>query len=365
MYEFLNFRRKRFAPAEKSARGSTIVIKSFLIGRVFGVAAVVAASISGASAAELNLYTTREPGLIQPLLDAFTKSTGTKVNTIFLKDGLAERVKSEGEKSPADVLMTVDIGNLVDLVDKGLTQPVKSDALSQAVPANLRDSNGNWFALSLRARTLYAAKGLNLTAFSYEQLADPAWKGKICIRAGKHPYNVGLVSAYLAHHGEEATEKWLTGVKANLARKASGGDRDVARDIKGGLCEIGIANSYYVGLMRSGKGGPEQVEWANAIRMILPTFKGSGTHVNVSGAAVAKHAPNKTEAVRFLEYLVSNNAQDIYAKSNHEYPVNPEAPIDPTIAEFGKLTPDKLDLGKIASYRKKAVELVEKVGFDN
>lgn len=335
------------------------LFKSALLGTA------LAMSAAGAMAAEINLYTTREPALMQPLIDAYTKTSGVKVNTLFLKDGLAERVASEGEKSPADILMTVDFGKLVELADRGLAQPVSSPALAGAVPANLRDSDGRWFALSLRARNVYADKALGLKAITYEQLADPAWKGKICIRSGQHPYNVSLVSSYIAHYGEAETEKWLTAVKANLARKAGGGDRDVARDIKGGLCDIGVGNSYYVGLMRSGKGGPEQEEWAKAITMILPTFKNGGTQVNVSGASIAKHAPNKAEAVKFLEYLASEEAQKIYAQANFEYPVNAKAKVDPLIAEFGELKPDTLDLTKVASHREAASRLVDKVGFDN
>lgn len=317
------------------------------------------------AAEELNLYTTREPGLIQPLLDAFTASSGVAVNTIFLKEGLPERVEQEGANSPADVLMTVDIGNLVDLVDRGLTQPVESAILDETVPANLRGEDGNWFALSLRARVLYAAADLDLTEFHYEDLADADWKGKVCIRSGQHPYNVALTAAYIVHHGEDAAKEWLTGVKDNLARKAGGGDRDVARDIMGGICEIGIANSYYVGLMRSGKGGPEQEEWAKAIKVILPTFEDGGTQVNVSGAAVAKHAPNREQAVKLLEYLVSDEAQKTYAEANYEYPVNPNAAVDPIIAEFGTLKPDSVNLTEIARERKTASELAEAVGFDS
>jgi len=334
-------------------------------GLLLGSALALMFGVSGAVAAELNLYTTREPGLVQPLLDAFSKSTGVKVNTIFMKDGLAERVTSEGDRSPADVLMTVDAGNLVDLVDQGLTQGVESEVLTSVVPANLRDPNNNWFALSMRARVIYAAKDQDLSAMTYEQLSDPAWKGKVCIRSGQHPYNVTLTAAYIAHHGAEAAEKWLTGLKANLARKAGGGDRDVARDIMGDLCEIGIANSYYVGLMASGKGGPEQKKWADAIKMVLPTFENGGTHVNITGAAVAKHAPNKAEAVKLLEYLVSDEAQKIYAEANYEYPVNAKATIDPILAQYGVLKPDSIDLTKVVSFRKQASELAEKVGFDN
>ncbi len=319
---------------------------------------------ASAAAQEINLYTTREPGLIKPLVDAFTKSTGIKVNSIFVRDGLAERVTAEGTRSPADVLMTVDIGALIDLTDKGLTQPVQSAVLEKAVPANLRGGKGEWFALSLRARVVYADKDLDLTAITYEELADPKWKGKICTRAGQHPYNTALIAAYLAHHGEAATEKWLTGFKAGLARAATGGDRDGARDIMGGICDIAVANSYYVGLMRSGAGGPEQQKWGEAIKVVLPTFAGGGTHVNVSGASIAKSSPNRASAIRFLEYLVSDEAQKIYAEANYEYPVKPGVAVHPIIAALGTLKVDSLSLADIARYRAAASKLVDKVGFD-
>lgn len=335
-----------------------ILTSTFLTASLLTLPSVVAA-------AEVNLYTTREPGLIAPLLEGFTKSTGTTVNTIFLKDGLSERVASEGESSPADILMTVDIGNLVDLVEKGVTQPVESSVLNAAIPEVLRDPDGHWYSLSMRARVLYAAKELDISTFNYEELADPQWKGKLCIRSGQHPYNTALFADYIAHYGAEEAEKWLAAVKDNLARKAAGGDRDGAKDILGGICDIAIANSYYVGLMKSGSGGEEQVRWADAIKVILPTFKDGGTQVNVSGAAVAKYAPNREEAVKLLEYLVSEEAQKIYAKANYEYPVRPGAEVDPIIAAFGELKIDNKTLTEIASHRKQASELVDKVGFDN
>ncbi|MCC6948046.1 MAG: Fe(3+) ABC transporter substrate-binding protein [Bradyrhizobiaceae bacterium] len=331
-----------------------------------GAALAFVAAPVAAGAQEVHLYTTREPGLIQPLLDAFTKDTGIKVNSIFIKDGLAERVKAEGANSPADVLMTVDIGNLLDTVDREVTQPIQSEALAAAIPAHLRDPQGNWFALSLRGRLVYTSKErVKDSAITYEALADPKWKGKICIRSGQHPYNTALIAAHLVHHGADKTEAWLRGIKANLARKATGGDREVARDILGGICDLGVGNSYYVGLMRSGKGGPDQVKWGEAINVLLPTFQGGGTHVNISGAAVAKHAPNKANAVKLLEYLVSNDAQALYAKANFEYPVRPGAPVDPIIAALGTLKTDTVDLRAVAKARKAASELVDKVGFDN
>jgi iron(III) transport system substrate-binding protein len=318
------------------------------------------------AAAEVNLYTTREPGLIEPLLKSFTEKSGVKVNTLFVKEGLAERVIAEGEHSPADVLMTVDFGNLVDLVDQGATQPVKSAALESAVPANLRDPDGRWFALSLRARLVYAAKDrVSDEAITYEDLADPKWKGRICSRSGQHPYNTALIATVIAKDGPAAAETWLAGMKDNLARKPAGGDRDVARDILGGICDIGLGNSYYVGLMRSGKGGDDQKKWGDAINVIIPTFKSGGTHVNISGAAIARHAPNRDDAIRLLEFFVSDEAQQLYANANYEYPVKPGIAADPIIAELGPLTVDATTLNEIAANRKAAAELVDKVGYDN
>lgn len=332
------------------------------------VAATTFMAGSAVAAEEVNLYTTREPALIQPLLDAFSKESGVKVNTVFVKDGLLERVKAEGARSPADVLMTVDVGNLIDLVDGGVTQPVRSATLESTIPANLRDVKGQWFALSLRDRVLYVEKDVKLDKFTYEDLADPKWKGKVCIRAGQHPYNTALIAAKIAHDGVAQTEQWLRGVKANLARKATGGDRDVARDILGGICDIGIANAYYVGHMKNAAQGTDARKWGDAINVIRPTFassKSGGTHVNISGAAVSKNAPHKAEAVKLLEYLVSEPAQAIYARANYEYPVRAGVTLDPVIANIGALKIDPLSVQEIAKYRKQASELVDKVGFDN
>ncbi|MDP9899308.1 Fe(3+) ABC transporter substrate-binding protein [Variovorax ginsengisoli] len=331
---------------------------------VSGLAFAVPAHAAG----ELTLYTTREPALIQPLISAFSAQSKIQVNTVFVKDGLLERVKAEGTRSPADLLMTVDVGNLLDLVEGGVTQPVKSSALESAIPANLRGADGQWFSLSMRARVLYADKSLPLTSFRYEDLAAPQWKGKVCIRAGQHPYNTALVAALIAHDGEAKAEQWLRGVKANLARKATGGDRDVARDILGGICDIGVANSYYVGQMKAAKEGSDARKWGDAIKVLKPTFasaRSGGTHVNISGAAVARNAPNQANAVKLLEFLVSEPAQALYAQANYEYPVRKGVALDPIVASaIGELKVDPLPLTEIARYRKQASALVDKVGFD-
>ncbi len=318
--------------------------------------------------AEVNLYTTREPGLVQPLLEAFTRDTGVRVNTVFVRDGLLERVRAEGTRSPADVLMTVDSGNLLDLVNARQTQGVRSAVLESAIPAHLRGRTGHWYALSLRDRVLYADRDLDLAGFAYEDLAKPEWKGRVCIRSGQHPYNTSLIAAMIAHAGVPRTEAWLRGVKSNLARKAAGGDRDVARDILAGICDIGIANAYYVGSMKNAKPGDEQRAWGDAIQVVRPVFSsvaGGGTHVNISGAAVARHAPNRANAVRLLEYLVSDDIQSRYARANYEYPVKRGVALDPVVAGFGDLRVDTLPLTDIARHRRLASELVDRVGFDN
>lgn len=330
---------------------------------VFACATVLANGVAVAS--EVNIYTTREPGLIAPLLEVFTENTGIEINTLFLNEGMAERVAAEGANSPADILMAVDIGNLVDLKENGVTQPISSQVLEEAIPANLRDADGNWFALSLRARVLYTDLDLQLENINYEDLADPQWQDRVCIRSGQHPYNTALFAAYLAKHGEAKTEEWLSGVKANLARPSGGGDRDVARDILGDICDIGPANSYYVGLMRSGVSGPEQEEWGAAIDVVLPTFEGGGTHVNISGAAIAKNAPNKDAAIELLEFLVSDEGQKLYADANFEYPVKASVAPSDIIAAIGTLDVDAIALDEIAKYRKAASALVDKIGFDN
>ena len=332
------------------------------------VAAACLTACASTAFADVTLYTTREPGLIQPILEQFTKDTGIKANTVFVKDGLLERVKAEGDKSPADVLMTVDIGNLIDLVQGGVTQPIESKVLNEVIPSNLRGEDGHWYTLSMRDRVAYVSNEVDVNELTYESLADPKWKGKFCTRSGQHPYNTGLIAAFIAHNGVEATEVWLRGLKANLARKPTGGDRDVARDILGGICDVGIANAYYVGRMKNAEAGSDARKWGDAIHVVRPTFANEasqGTHVNISGAAVARHSPNKDDAVKLLEYLVSEQAQHLYANANYEYPVREGVALDPVVASFGKLVVDPLPLSEVAKHRKQASELVDKVGFDN
>ncbi len=331
---------------------------------LFSALASVLLASASTNAAEVNVYTYRESKLIQPLFDAFTKETGIKVNTVSASSGLEQRIATEGTNSPADVLLTVDIGRLSDAVNAGITQPIRSAALDRAVSPQYRDPNGNWYGISMRARVVYASKErVKQDAITYEELADPKWKGRICVRSGQHIYNNALIAAYIAKHGEAKAEEWLRGVKANLAQRPAGGDREVARDIAAGKCDIGIANTYYWALMNDKE--TDKKAWADATRVILPTFSGGGTHVNLSGVVLAKHAPNKAEAMKLIEWLLGDAAQQIYADINYEYPMVESVAINPTIKSYGALKADPMPLAKIAEHKKAAANLVDKVGFDN
>jgi iron(III) transport system substrate-binding protein len=329
--------------------------------------ATMATATTGAALAqsgEVNVYTYREAKLIQPLFDAFTKETGLKTNVISASSGLEQRIKTEGALSPADVLLTVDIGRLEDAVQAGVSQPIVSAVIDQAVLPQYRDPEGHWAGVSMRARVVYASKErVPQTAITYEELADPKWKGKICIRSGQHMYNNALIAAVIAKYGPDKAEDWLRGLKANLAQKPSGGDRETARDIAAGKCDLGIGNTYYWALMNDKEA--DKKAWADATRVILPTFVNGGTHVNLSGVVLTRNAPNKANAMKLIEWLVGDTAQHMYADINYEYPVRAGIALNPTIASYGPLKPDLLPISKIPEYRKAAANLVDKVGFDN
>ena len=314
---------------------------------------------------EVNIYSYREPGLIDPLLKAFTDKTGIRVNIVYAPAGLNERLAAEGANSPADLLFTVDAGRLSEAKDADLTQPVDDAALKQAIPAQYRDPGNHWFALTLRSRIVYASRErVKQDAISYEELADPKWKGKLCVRSGQHVYNTSLFATMIAHKGEAFTETWLKGLRANLAHKPAGGDREQARDIYSGKCDIALGNTYYMALMATNERNPEQKAWGKAIKPLFPNANDRGSHVNISGMALAKHAPHKANAVKLMEFLASDEAQRIYAEANNEYPVNPKVPPSAIVRSWGPLKPDPLPLENIAKYRKRASELVDKVGFD-
>jgi iron(III) transport system substrate-binding protein len=310
----------------------------------------------------VNIYSDREPQLVEPLLKAFTDKTGVKVNLIYAKEGLVERLAAEGRNGPADVLLTNEFAFLTQAAAQGLTQPIKSAAVEAAIPASLRDPAGHWVGLTQRARVIYASKDrVKEGTITLEELADPKWKGRICTRSGQYTYNIALFASMIAHLGEAKAEAWLTGLKNNLARKPAGGDREAVRDVQAGLCDVAIANTYYMGAMLK---NPEQKVWAEAVRIIFPNAEGRGTHVNISGIAVTANAPNKANAVKLVEFLVGAEAQKLYAETLNEYPAAVGVEPSALVKSWGTLKPDSLPLSRIVELRRKASELVDKVRFD-
>lgn len=316
-----------------------------------------------ALAQEINVYSHRQPELIQPLVDAFTAETGIKVNVAFVDKGMAERLQAEGDRSPADLVLTVDIARLAQIVEADVVQPVQSAVLEASIPETLRDPNDKWFGLTSRARIVYASKERVQPGevTTYEDLASEKWKGRICSRSGLNDYNIALLGAMVARNGEEAATKWIEGVKANLARKPEGGDRDQVKAIAAGECDIAIGNTYYIGQMLN---DPEQKAAAEAVNLVFPTFVGGGTHLNISGVAMTKSAPNKENALKFMEWLSGDTAQKIYAETNYEYPVKPGVERSALVQSWGEFTPDTTPLADIAKARAAALKIMETVNFD-
>ena len=313
---------------------------------------------------EVNVYSYRQPFLVKPLFDKFTSQTGIKVNVIFAQKGLLEKIKLEGQRSPADVLLTVDITRLLE-ASQTIAQKINSDVLIQHIPPAFRGQQNRWFGLTQRARVAFVSNRLpEVTQLTYTELADPKWQGKICTRSGQHPYNLAMFAAYLTKHGEAATKEWLSGLKQNLARKPSGNDRAQVRAVYAGECDIAIGNTYYMGAMVENDKNPEQKDWAKSVHMVFPDNHTTGTHVNLSGMVMARYAPNKDNGQKLMEFLVSKEAQKIYANLNYEYPVRADTLPSPLLQSWGILNPDMTHAADIAANRTKASRLVDIVGFD-
>ncbi|MAH28509.1 MULTISPECIES: Fe(3+) ABC transporter substrate-binding protein [Pseudoalteromonas] len=311
----------------------------------------------------VNIYSFRQPFLIQPILDDFTKQTGIKTNVVFAKKGLIERVKREGKHSKADLVLTSNFSALIQLEDLGLTQSINSDVVNANVPSTFRDADGQWIALTKRVRNVYSAKERvgALGELTYEDLADPKYKGKICTRSGKHPYNLGLVASMVAHHGEAKTKQWLEGVKANLARKPQGNDRAQVKAVKEGLCDLALGNSYYFGKMMQDE---QQKSWAEAVYINFPNQTNRGSHINVSGVVMTRYAKNPENALKLIEYMTDNKAQNMYASVNMEYPVKQGVALSEMVASWGEFKEDSLPLDEISKYRPVALKLIDEVKFD-
>ena len=319
-----------------------------VIAKIFSIATLLAsAAVFAQDYKVLNLYSSRHYQTDEALYANFTEQTGIRINRIEAgEDALIERVRNEGERSPADVLVTVDAGRLWRAEQLGFFQPVKSAVLDARIPASLREPNGQWFGFSLRARLIAYNKAKVKAAEvpSYESLADPKWKGRVCMRSSTNVYNLSLMGAMIDHLGEAKAEQWAQAVKSNLAREPKGGDTDQLKSVAAGECDVTISNQYYYArLLRSGK--PDERAIAEQVGVVYPNQSSWGAHVNISGAGVMKHAPNRAAAVKFLEYLASDEAQRYFAEGNNEWPVVAGVKIDnPVLKMLGEFKQDALNV---------------------
>jgi iron(III) transport system substrate-binding protein len=331
-----------------------------------GAACLALGGLAGpaAAAGEVNIYSYRQEVLIRPLLEAFTKSTGIKVNIVYVKDAGIERLKAEGMASPADAVLTVDVANLVQLEEAGLLQPAASPTIEKNIPAQYRHPEGKWFGLAARARIVVynptKVKREDLT--TYEALADAKWAKRICVRSSGHTYNLALVSSLIAANGAAKTQEWANGFAKNLARNPTGGDRDQIQAVAAGVCDIGIVNTYYLAGMLSGTDEAAK-KAALAVKPFFPNQDGRGTHVNISGVAVTASAKNKDNAVRLIEFLSGDAAQKIYADKVQEYPIKPGIEPSPILLGFGSFKADALPLARLGALRAEALKTVDRAGW--
>ena len=328
------------------------------------VAAVALVPIAGAQEV-VNVYNSRHYGTDQQLWDGFADATGIEVNVVDGKhEELIQRMQSEGANSPADVFVTVDAGRLAQAMDLGLLQPVRSAALERSVPANLRDPEGLWYGLAMRARVLvYAPDRIEPASLStYEALAEPRFKDRILVRSSTNVYNLSLVGSILAADGPEATERWCEGLVANMARPPEGGDTDQIEAVAAGVGDVAISNTYYLARLKASD-KPEDQAVAEKVAVFFPNQDGRGTHVNVSGAGVVKTAPHKENAVKLLEYLASPEAQRYFADVSLEYPVNPAVKPHPVLAEWGEFKQDQLNPSIYAQNSAEAAMITDRCGW--
>jgi iron(III) transport system substrate-binding protein len=334
-----------------------------LLAAVAGLNLVGAAAVSANE--EVNIYSYRQPFLIKPFLDEFTKKSNIKVNVVFVSSGMVKKIESEGVNTKADGILTVDISRLKEHADAGQLQPVKSAVVDKNIPAYLRDPEGLWIGLTRRVRVIAASKERVKPGAikTYEELADPKWKGKICTRAGSHVYNRALLASMIAADGEAKAEAWAKGLVANLAQKPQGGDREQVKAVNEGVCDLALINNYYFGVMKFNKDKPEQQAWADSVYLIFPNQDGRGAHVNISGVGLTKHAKNKANMIKLIEFLTDDVAQHKYAGDNYEYPANPKVAVDEEIASWGKFKSDQLSLKKIADLTPDAQKIVDRTGW--
>ena len=338
------------------------MLKKFVL-----VTTLLVSPLAAVAEGEVNVYSSRQEQLIKPILDKFTAASGIKVNLVTGKDdALIERLKLEGENSPADLLMTADAGRLSRAKDLGLSQAVESEALKTAIPENLRDPENQWFGLTYRARPIfYVKEKIKPEDLStYADLADPKWKGKICVRSSDNIYNQSMLASMIASQGTEAATKWAEGLVKNFARPPEGGDRDQLKAAAAGMCDLAISNTYYYGQMLASE-APEDKAAAEKMAIFWPDQgeQGRGTHINFSGATVTKAAKNKENAVKLLEYLVGDEAQAWYAEHNQEYPVKTTVPASSLLKGWGDFKADSINLSELGKHNAEAVKIMDTVGW--
>lgn len=333
---------------------------------LFALALPAAINAQPAEEPVLNLYSARHYQTDEALYSNFTKQTGIRINRIEAGDDqLIERLRSEGTNSPADVLLIVDAARLAQAEQLGLFQPVRSKLLDERIPTPMRDPDGEWFGFSSRGRILVYNKASVKPSevATYASLADPANRGKVCTRSGSHPYNLSLIAAQIAQVGEVKAESWAKGVVANFARKPQGGDTDQIKAVAAGECGVAVANTYYYArLMRSSK--PEDQEIVAKTGIVWPDQGGAGTHVNISGGGVMKSAPHPSNAIRFLEYLASDQAQVYFADGNNEWPAVKGVNVkNPALEKMGAFKADPLPIATLGKYTAAAQKIVDRVGW--
>lgn len=330
------------------------------------VAAVAPPALAQKGDDAINIYTTRERELIEPLMRVFEGLTRTKLNVVYLTGDPRARLKSDVAAGKVDLFIASEFSQLVNAKADGLTEAAGGAEFAERIPEIYRDSEGHWFGLASRLRVLATSRErVKQSAFTYEELADPKWKGKICTRSGLHPYNVGLVASLIAHKGATFAATWLKGFRANLAVKPAGGDRDQIANVHAGKCDIALVNTYYIGGLRAAKDDPAQRAAGNAVNVVFPNAGDRGVHVSISGMALVKDAPGINNAALLMDFMTTEPAQFIYAQDNHEYPVRAGVKPSGLVSSWGTPKLDDIPLDKIAGLQSQAIELLKQVGFDN
>ena len=333
------------------------MIKKLLLSALVLTSSLIASN-------EVNVYSSRHYDTDKQLFKMFEKDTGIKVKVIQAKDdALIKRMESEGKNSPADVFITVDAARIQRATDKKLFQSINSEFLTSSVESKLRDVNNQWFALTKRARIIAVRKDSKLAngIKTYEELADPKYKGQIMVRSSSNVYNQSLMAAMIAHHGNDYAINWAKGVVSNMARGPKGSDRDQAKGVAAGIGSIAIMNTYYVGKLASSNESDKEV--ISKLNILFPKFENGGTHINISAAGVARYAKNKENAIKFIEFLLSTQAQEIFAKGNFEYPVINNAEISPLVKSWGKINDDNVTINDLGKFNKDAVKALDIAGW--